>query len=76
MNIQEYIESGILEEYALGVLNETERSEVERVAAQHPEIRRELDEIVRGLDIYAEAHAITPPEGMRERVLNQATTTQ
>lgn len=69
MNIQEYIESGILEEYALGVLNEAERPEVERMAAQHPEIRQELDEITRGLDFYAEAHAITPPAGMRERVL-------
>ncbi|SNC64604.1 Anti-sigma-K factor rskA [Hymenobacter gelipurpurascens] len=70
MDIQEYIESGILEEYALGVLNESERSEVERLAAQHQEIRRELDDIVRGLDVYAAAHAITPPEGMRERVLS------
>jgi anti-sigma-K factor RskA len=70
VNIQEYIESGILEEYALGVLNEAERPEVERMAAQHPEIRRELDEITRGLDFYAEAHAITPPAGMRERVLS------
>jgi anti-sigma-K factor RskA len=70
VNIQEYIESGTLEEYALGVLNEAERSEVERMAAQHPEIRRELEEITRGLDLYAEAHAITPPAGMRERVLS------
>ncbi|QJX48358.1 anti-sigma factor [Hymenobacter taeanensis] len=70
MNIQEYIESGILEEYALGVLDEAERPTVERMAAQHPEIRRELDEITRGLDFYAEAHAVTPPAGMRERVLS------
>lgn len=70
MNIQEYIESGILEEYALGVLDEAGRTEVERQAAQHPEIRRELEEIVHGLDVYAEAHAVTPPEGMRERVLS------
>jgi anti-sigma-K factor RskA len=70
VNIQEYIESGILEEYALGVLPEAERPEVERMAAQHPEIKRELADIVRGLDIYAEAHALTPPEGMRERVLS------
>lgn len=70
MNIQEYIESGILEEYALGVLDEAGRTEVERQAAQHPEIRRELEEIVHGLDVYAEAHAVTPPAGMRERVLS------
>ncbi|RSK50293.1 anti-sigma factor [Hymenobacter rigui] len=69
MNIQEYIESGILEEYALGVLSEAERAEVERVVREHPEVSRELQQILNGLDAYAEAHAVTPPEGMRERVL-------
>ena len=69
MDIQQYIESGILEEYALGVLPEAARAEVERIAATHPEIRQELNAIVGGLDTYAEAHALTPPSGMRERVL-------
>lgn len=70
MNIQEYIESGILEEYALGVLNEVERAEVERIARQHPEVDRELNTIISSLDAYAEAHAVTPPAGMRDRVLS------
>lgn len=69
MDTQQYIESGILEEYALGILSDAERSEVERLAAIHPEIRHELDAIVMGLDAYAEAHSITPPADMRERVL-------
>lgn len=69
MNIQDYIESGILEEYALGVLSEAERTEVERIAREHPDVARELKQVIGGLDAYAEAHAVTPPEGMRERVL-------
>ena len=69
MNVQDYIESGILEEYALGVLSETERTEVERVAREHPDVSRELKQVINALDAYGEAHAVTPPEGMRERVL-------
>ncbi|GAB3291798.1 anti-sigma factor [Hymenobacter tenuis] len=69
MNIQEYIESGILEEYALGVLSEAERADVERVVREHPEVSQELSNITLTLDAYAEAHAVTPPAGMRERVL-------
>ncbi|TGE28923.1 anti-sigma factor [Hymenobacter metallicola] len=69
MNTQEYIESGILEEYALGVLDEAQRADVERLAAQYPEIRQELDLIQHGLDSYAQAHTQEPPAGMRERVL-------
>ncbi|UOQ70554.1 hypothetical protein [Hymenobacter cellulosilyticus] len=69
MNIQEYIESGILEEYALGVLDEAQRAEVERYAAEYPEVRQELDLVQQGLESYAQAHTQTPPDGMRERVL-------
>ena len=69
MDIQQYIESGILEEYALGLLSTTDRAQVEQTAAAHPEIQRELQEVVSGLDTYGQAHAITPPPAMRERVL-------
>lgn len=69
MDTQQYIESGILEEYALGILSEAERAEVERLASIHPEIRHELNAAVMGLDAYAEAHSLTPPPAMRDRVL-------
>ncbi|WP_449272069.1 hypothetical protein [Hymenobacter humi] len=68
-NIQEYIESGILEQYALGELSPAEQAAVEAQAASHPEVREELDQAQAALGFYAEAHAITPPAGMRERVL-------
>jgi anti-sigma-K factor RskA len=70
VNIQEYIESGILEEYALGVLDEAQRAEVERLAAEYPEVRQELNLVQQGLETYAQAHTQEPPAGMRERVLS------
>ena len=69
-NIQDYIESGILEQYALGELSEVEKAAVEIQAASNTEIREELQQVQEALGFYAEAHAITPPVGMRERVLN------
>jgi anti-sigma-K factor RskA len=68
-NIQEYIESGILEQYALGELSAAEQAAVEAQAAAHPEIRDELAQVQSALGFYAEAHAITPPAAMRDRVL-------
>ncbi|MDO7875902.1 anti-sigma factor [Hymenobacter sp. ASUV-10] len=68
-DIQAYIESGILELYALGDLSSAERAEVEAQAARHPAVRQELTQVQAALGLYAEAHAITPPAGMRERVL-------
>ncbi|KUG07539.1 anti-sigma factor [Solirubrum puertoriconensis] len=69
MNIEEYIESGQLELYVLQQLTPAEAAEVEQLAAQHPAIRAELSRIELTLGAYAEAHAVTPPTGMRERVL-------
>lgn len=68
---QEIIESGRLEQYALGELDPAARAEVEAQASRYPEVREELDALLAGLDVYAEAHAITPPAGMRERVLGR-----
>ncbi|MDQ2795491.1 MAG: hypothetical protein M3Y12_16000, partial [Bacteroidota bacterium] len=69
-NIQDYIESGILEQYALGELSAAEQAAVEAQAASHPEVRAELAQVQAALGFFAEAHALTPPAAMRERVLN------
>jgi len=70
-NYQEYIESGRLEQYALGELDPAARAEVEAWATRHPQVRAELNELLAGLGVYAEAHAQAPPAGLRERVLSR-----
>jgi anti-sigma-K factor RskA len=70
-DFQEYIESGRLEQYALGELDPAAQAEVERWAARHPEVRQELDELLAGLGVYAEAHTLAPPAGLRDRVLSR-----
>ena len=72
-NFQDYIESGILELYALGELPAAEQAAVEAQAASHPEVRAELAQVQAALGFYAEAHAVAPPAGMRERVLSHVT---
>jgi anti-sigma-K factor RskA len=70
-DFQSYIESGRLEQYVLGELDAAGRAEVEARAQRSPEVRQELDELLAGVDAYAEAHALTPPAGLRERVLGR-----
>lgn len=69
-NFQDYIESGILEQYALGELSAAEQAAVEAQAASYPEVRAELAQVQAALGFYAEAHAMAPPAAMRERVLS------
>ncbi|MGI4743996.1 MAG: anti-sigma factor [Janthinobacterium lividum] len=73
-DFQSYIESGRLEQYALGELSPADQAEVEKWAARFPQVRQELDELLTGLGVYAEAHAVVPPAGTRERVLGRVLT--
>ena len=63
MNLKDYIESGIIESYVMGLASESERAEFERLCAQHPELvaaRRKFEE---GIEASAKEQALpTPPE--------------
>lgn len=69
MNLKPYIESGILELYALNSLPDDELRGVERMLAMYPELRKELDAIEMALENYAEATKVNPPEYVKESVV-------
>jgi anti-sigma-K factor RskA len=60
MNIQEYIESGILEEYVIGSLSASEIQEVEKMISQYPELKNEVTAIENAFLIYAKGNAVKP----------------
>lgn len=55
-----YIASGILDLYALGLTSAEENAAVEAMAALHPEVREELEQVSHALGAYAKAHAVEP----------------
>ncbi len=59
-NSKEYIESGILERYVLGIASADECREVESVAAANAVIRDEIEAIALSLEAYAKSHAVEP----------------
>lgn len=63
MNLKEYISSGILESYLVGDLSPEEAKQVETMAAQHSEVKNELDRIELALEQYAVMHGALPPAG-------------
>lgn len=70
MNIKEYIESGILEAYALGALTEEERAGVEADIAMYPELAAELAAIEATMHKLADEQAVPPPAFMQEQIWN------
>jgi anti-sigma-K factor RskA len=73
MTPNEYIESGILETYALGAATPGEQQEVERMAMAHPEVREALDRILADMESYATLHAIQPDDAVRDRIFQSIT---
>lgn len=71
MNIKQYIETGILDNYVLGLVTESERAEVEQYAKQYPEIQQELDAIENALADYAQLHEVAPPAHLKAKVLEE-----
>jgi anti-sigma-K factor RskA len=71
MNIQAYIESGILEEYVLGTVSPQEKQEVECMSHIYPEIREELLRTESALEEYALKHQATPPPSLKESIFAQ-----
>jgi anti-sigma-K factor RskA len=71
MDSKAYIESGILETYALGMCSEAEAREVEAMCAKHPELKQELTQIEESLFNYALAHSKSPKAETRAKVLNE-----
>lgn len=70
MDLQSFLASGLIEAYVLGQCTPAERAEVERMAAQHPEVRNELAAAEQALEQYAQAYGATPPAWMKGRILD------
>ncbi|MBC7775773.1 MAG: anti-sigma factor [Phycisphaerae bacterium] len=71
MDTQSFIQSGLLEAYVLGQCSAEERAQVERMAAEHVEVRAELDSIEASLEGYAAAHAVQPPDWVKASIMKR-----
>ena len=60
LSSKEYIESGILELYILGITSEDETKAVEMMASSDPAVKQEIVLISASLESYAMANAIDP----------------
>lgn len=69
MNIQEYISSGIVESYVLGLANDQEQAEFERMCAAHSEVSAARDAFEISLEQESLANAVPPPKNLRSQIL-------
>lgn len=68
MNTQEYISSGIVESYVLGLADPAEREEFEHMCAEHPEVREAREAFENSLEQYAMLHQVQPSRNLKSRI--------
>ncbi|HXD79576.1 MAG TPA: anti-sigma factor [Puia sp.] len=68
MNIKDYIASGIVESYVMGLATEAERSEFEQLCTRYPELVAERRQFEESLESHATRHAEAPPDEVRAKI--------
>ena len=71
MDLKKYIESGILEQYVLGLLSAEDRVVVEQNIAKYPEIKAEVHQIEQNLESYISLHQKPPSPGLEGKILER-----
>ncbi|HEX7845336.1 MAG TPA: anti-sigma factor, partial [Chitinophagaceae bacterium] len=70
MNIKEYISSGIIESYVLGLALPGDKTEFENLCIQHPEIVSARNDFEIALERQLTAGSLTPPVVVKERLMS------
>jgi len=71
LNKEEFISSGLLELYAMRISSPEETQIVEEALKQFSELKQELEDIELSLEEYAQANAIEPPSGAKEKIMTR-----
>ncbi len=71
MNIQEYISSGIIEQYVMGLCNETDKKEVETLRKQYPELEKAITDYEIQLEENMQNNFTLPSVETDELILNK-----
>jgi mannose-6-phosphate isomerase-like protein (cupin superfamily) len=70
MDVQAYIESGIIQDYCLGLLGKEEIAQVEQYAAEYSAIREEIRSYQQALEQYAMDFVRVVPEDFKTKTLD------
>jgi anti-sigma-K factor RskA len=71
MDKEKIINSGLIEQYVLGLTSEEENQLVEECAETYPEVKKEITDLRKALEGYARKHAIHPPQGLKDDILRK-----
>jgi len=69
LDLKQFISSGVLEQYVLGLLSEKEAGEVMNMMQLHPEVSDYVHKLQTSLDTYSRFYEVRPPDGLKDQVM-------
>ena len=69
MDINVYMESGIIESYVLGLADSDDILEIERLRKEYPEVQQAIDDFSIAIQEQAFKNAVIPPKEIKEQLL-------
>lgn len=76
MNVKEYISSGIVESYVLGLASAEEHAEFETMCRQYPEVLQARISFEEAMEKQAFQNAVTPPPALKQQIMDTALRTE
>jgi anti-sigma-K factor RskA len=73
MNIQEYIQSGVIEGYVLGLASEEDRLDFESMCAAYPEVAEAREAFELSLEHFTMSNATAPPSYLHDKIRSAVT---
>ena len=71
MNIQDFIQSGIIEMYCMGCVSEQEKQRVEEYSLRYPEVKKEIAEVYNTLQSYAALDGNILRSSLKEKIVGR-----
>ncbi|WP_336514564.1 anti-sigma factor [Pollutibacter soli] len=71
MDIKEYIQSGVIESYVLGLADPAEVAELQKLRLQHPEIQQAITDFELSLENSAAANAVPVPPDVKAKIFSE-----
>jgi len=71
VKIQEYIASGVIESYVLGLASPEEVAQIEELLPVHPQLQDALSDFEFQLELFALENEVPPPPGVREKIFDR-----
>lgn len=71
MELDHYIESGIIESYALGLATASEIEELQHMRKLYPELNTEIRMVERRMEMVALTEGVQPPSKLKDRIFQR-----